>query len=131
MSREMNLVVKRGTTLKSGKIFSLNESIPADITYADLMAGIADGTYTKKSLTGKTYKGQVRDRAGATMRGELSFDTAGDVLTFSLPAATTLAWPTNIDTLFYDVLETTTATGVVLTKVYGKIKVEPTITIGA
>lgn len=125
----MDLHVVRGTTLKSGKIYSINESVPSGITLEELTAGIADGTYTKKSLTGKTYQGEVRERAGAALRGTLVFDTTGDVLTFKLSAVTTKTWPKEVTTMFYNVLEITTATGEVEQKIAGKIHIEQSVTI--
>lgn len=128
MKQEMNLSVKRGCTLKSGKLFSINESVPSNITYAQLMAGIAAGTYTLKSLAGKSYAGQVRERPNTAVLGELSFNTSGNYLTFTLPASVTASWPNNATTLFYDVLETDTATGHVREVAYGNIEVNAAIT---
>lgn len=128
MKQQMNLSVKRGCTLESGKIFSVNETVPSNITYAQLMAGIEEGTYTLKSLTGKTYEGQVRERPNTPVLGNLVFDTTDDFLTFSLSAAITGTWPNNATTLFYDVFETDTTTGKVREVVYGNIQVNAAIT---
>lgn len=128
MSTEMNLRVSRGETLISGKIFKINEPLPEGITYTELMAGIQAGTYTRESLVGRTYVGQIRARAGATLYGNLSFTVTDNVLAFSVAASVTANFPTDEDTLFYDVFETITATGVVNKRVHGKIFVEKSIT---
>lgn len=129
MIKQLNLSVTRGCTLASGKLIEVSEVVPANITYAQLLAGITAGTYTKKSLSGKTFKGQVRDRANAHLRGDLVFDTTNDELSFSLAAEFTAEWPNESNTYFYDVLETTTATGLVRKRVEGKITVSPSITL--
>lgn len=131
MSRELNLSVTVGCTLQSGKIFSIEESIPVGTTYDELMQGIDLGIYTKKSLVGKTYQGQVRDRANAHLRGELICTVANDELVLSLSAITTGTWDNEASTFFYDVFETDTNTGVVIKAIYGKIEVIPAITIEA
>jgi hypothetical protein len=128
MSNEMNLSVKRGCTLKSGKIFSVNETVPVNITYAQLMEGITEGTYTLVSLSGKTFSGQVRERPNTAVLANLVFNTTGDYLTFLVPAAVTETWSNKGTTLFYDVFETTTATGEVREVAYGKITVNSAIT---
>jgi hypothetical protein len=130
MSRELDLHVTRGTTLVSGKIFSVIESVPDDITYEELMGGITAGDYTLLPLTGKTYAGQVRDRAGASLRGSFTFSTTADMLVFSLAASVTATFPDDKQALFYNVLETTTATGVVKEIVRGKIFVRRSETEG-
>lgn len=128
MSTEMNLRVSRGETLISGKIFKINEVLPEGITYEELLAGIQAGTYTRESLVGRTYAGQVRARAGAAVRGNLSFTVVDNVLAFSLAASITKDFPDDEDVLFYDVMETITATGEVRKRVHGKIFVDKTIT---
>lgn len=125
----MNITVKHGCGLQSGKIFSVNESVPRHVTYAQLMEGIADGTYTVKSLAGKTYAGQVRDAPNGTLLGELQFEIENNMLSFSLPSSVTVGWPNEPNTYFYDVQETTTATGNVLSKIEGNITVRPSITV--
>lgn len=129
MSTEMNLVVTRGCTLKSGEIYSVNEPVPSNITYEQLMAGIADGTYTLKSLANKTYRGQVRDRANTAIKAELVFTTLGDKLVFTVPASVTETWINEAATFFYDVFETDTITEEVIQVVHGKITVNAAITI--
>jgi hypothetical protein len=128
MKQQMNLSVKRGCTLESGKIFSVNESVPSNITYAQLMAGIEEGTYTLKSLAGKIYEGQVRERPNTPVLANLVFDTTEDFLTFSIPAAVTGTWPNDATTVFYDVFETDTNTGKVREVVYGNIQINAAIT---
>ena len=128
MTQKLDLTVKRGCTLQSGKLISVNEPVPKNITYAQLLAGIADDTYTLKSLADKTYSGQVRDRANATLRGQLVFDTTDDMLSFSLPASVTETWENKADTFYYDVIETDTVTNQVVSRVEGKISVVPTVT---
>lgn len=130
MAKQIDITVTRGCTLKSGKIFSVVESLPVGITYTELLAGIDIGTYTKKSLVGKTYAGQIRDRANAKHRGDLVFDTTNDELEFTLDAADTELWENEAATFFYDVFETDTASGEVLPIIKGKILVEPAITLG-
>ncbi len=128
MAHEMNLIVTRGTTLKSGKVFSVEETLPSGITYEELMAGIVSEIYHVKPLTGKTYSGQVRDRANALMRGELVFDTTDNQLSFTVPAEVTKTWPNEDVTYFYDAHETVTLTGEVTRVMYGKIFVKASIT---
>lgn len=127
----MNLSVRIGTTLRSGKMLFVNEPLPTGITYTQILAGIAANTYTKKSLAGHTFKGQARERAGAKLGAELVITTANDELSFTIPAAVTKLWPNEITTLFYDIQDTTTSTGAVDCTVYGKIAVVPSITIEA
>jgi hypothetical protein len=128
MSREVDLTVERGCTLKSGSIFSVNEVVPKNITYAQLMAGITAGTYTKKSLANKTYAGQVRNRADGTLITNLVITVANNEMSYSIPASVTKTWPNKADTLFYDVHETDSTDGSVIPKVKGKISVMPSIT---
>jgi hypothetical protein len=129
MSRELNLTVTRGCTLKSPEIFSVNEAVPSNITYEQLMQGIEDGIYTLKSLEDKLHIGQVRERPNAEVKANLIFQTAGDILTFTIPADITVTWPNQGHTLFYDVFETDAVTGEVLRIIYGKILVIAALTI--
>lgn len=129
MSRSIDLTVKRGCTLRSGEIFSTNEVVPKNITYTQLLTGITLGTYTLKSLEDKTYAGQVRDRAGGTLRADLVFEVVDDKMSFSVPAEITATWPNDITAMFYDVFETDTVTGVVREAAKGKVILEPAITI--
>lgn len=128
MRQEMNLTVKRGCTLESGKIFSINETVPANITYAQLMEGIENDDYTLVSLAGKTFQGQVRERPNTSVVGNLVFTVTDDMLTFTVPATVTAEWPNTGVTFFYDVFETTIATGVVREVAFGKINVMAAIT---
>lgn len=129
MIRPIDITVKRGCTLQSGEIFSTNEVVPKNITYAQLLAGITAGTYTIKSLANKTFAGQVRDRAGGTLRADLVIEVVDDKMSFSVPADITVLWPTDVNAMFYDVFETDTVTGVVREAVKGKILIEPAITV--
>ena len=128
MAREMNISVKHGCTLQSGKIFSINESVPRNTTYAEIIAGIAAGTYTKKSLADKTYSGQIREQVGFPVLAELSFQVVDNELSFSVPASVIETWPNAAATFFYDVQETDTVTSIVSSKVEGRITVVPYIT---
>lgn len=128
MSRQLDITVTRGTTLKSGEIFSVEEPLPAGITYAALLEGIDAGDFTLKSLASMDYTGQIRDRANATWRAELVFSKTGDKLSFSVPANTTAQWPNESAVYKYDVIGTNNDTGVVSRVVWGNIIVEPSIT---
>jgi hypothetical protein len=128
MTRSIDITVKRGCTLQSGDIFSTNEVVPANITYAQLLAGIQLGTYTLKSLVNKTYRGQVRDRANGTLRANLVFTVANNKMSFSVPASITAAWPKDTTTMFYDVFETDTQTTRVREAAQGKVIIQPAIT---
>lgn len=128
MARVMDLRVKHGCTLQSGKIFAVNEVVPANITYEQLMAGIDDDIYTLVSLTGKTYRGQIRDRAGATLRADLVPLVENDILSFSVPASVVVTWPNESNTFFYDLFETDTVSGIVTLKAEGKVELIPSIT---
>lgn len=130
MTRQIDITVTRGCTLKSGKIFSVEETLPVGITYAELVLGITNGTYTKKSLAGKSYSGQIRERANAKHYGDLEFTVVDDELQFSLDASVTALWENEATTLFYDVFETDIASGEILPIIKGKILVEPAITLG-
>lgn len=129
MTKPIHITVKRGTTLVSGKYFSTNETVPANITYAELMAGIALGTYTLKPLANKSYKGQVRSIANGNVEADLVFSTEDDQMQFTIPALVTATWPNKAVTLFYDVHETDTDTGIVRTVAEGTIGVIPSITL--
>ena len=128
MTQKLDLTVKRGCTLQSGKLISVNESVPKNITYTQLLEGIENDTYSLKSLANKTYEGQVRDRANATLRGQLVFNKTDDMLSFSLPASVTETWENKADTFYYDVIETDTVTGEVVSRAEGKIFVIPSVT---
>lgn len=128
MTRAIDIYVKRGCTLQSGDMFAVNEIVPKNITYAQLLDGIVLGTYTLKSLENKTYVGQVRDRANGLFRADLVFEVIDDKMRFSVPADETATWPNESNTFFYDVLETDSITGVVREAAKGKIIVEPSIT---
>lgn len=128
MNRQTDLTVKRGCTLQSGKFFSVNEVVPKNITYAQLLAGIANSTYTKKSLENKTYKGQVRNLTNGVLAGDLVFEVVDDEMSFSLPASVTVTWPNVKGTFFYDVFETDTITNVVRLITEGKVNVIPAMT---
>lgn len=128
MSRQLNLLVTRGCTLKSGEIFSVNESVPSNITYEQLEQGITNGTYTLRPLSGKEYTGQIRERANTGVLADLVFTVAENRMTFSVPASVTKTWE-NVDaTFFYDVFETDISTGEVAVAVHGKIAVSAAIT---
>lgn len=129
MIKPITLKVIRGTSLTSGEYFSVNESVPNNITYAQLLAGIDLGTYTLKSLANKSYKGQVRDRANASLKAELIFTVANDRMKFSIPASVTKDWPNEAVTYFYDVFETDTVTGNIKAVAHGNIQVQPAITL--
>lgn len=128
MSREINFKLKRGCTLKSGEIFSVNEVIPVNITADQLQAGIENGTYTLRSLNNKIFKGQVRERANSAVIADIVFNTVNNKMTFTVPASVTKTWPNKNDTFFYDVFETDTSTGEVREVVYGKIVLVQAIT---
>jgi hypothetical protein len=128
MAKQLDLVVKRGTTLQSPKIFSVNEPVPANISYAELMAGIEAETYTLKSLDGYTHVGHVRERPNTAIKAELVFDTTDDKLSWSIPASVTATWDNELTVLFYDVFRTHVSTGVVTTVAEGKITVNSSIT---
>lgn len=129
MPKPIHIEVKRGTTLQSGEYFSVNEVVPDGITYAQLLAGIADDTYTLRSLVNKTFKGQIRDRANAALKADLVFTVVDDKMKFSVPASVTETWPNNTATFFYDAIETDTVTGLVKVVAEGTIGVIPTITL--
>lgn len=129
MPKPIHIEVKRGTTLQSGEYFSVNEVVPDGITYAQLLAGIANNTYTLRSLVNKTFKGQIRDRANASLKADLVFTVADNKMKFSVPASVTETWPNTAATFFYDALETDTVTGLVKVVAEGTIGVIPTITL--
>ena len=129
MPKPIHIDVKRGTTLQSGEYFSVNEVVPDGITYAQLLAGIADATYTLRSLADKEYKGQIRDRANAALKADLVFTVVDDKMKFSVPASVTETWPNTTATFFYDAIETDTVTGLVKVAAEGTIGVIPTITL--
>lgn len=128
MSREINFNLKRGCTLKSGEIFSINQTLPANITAEQLQTGIQNGIYTLKPLANKTYTGQVRERANSAVVAQLVFSVVNDKMTFSIPASITKVWPNKNDVYFYDVFETDAITGEVREVVNGKITLVQAIT---
>lgn len=128
MTQELNLHVIRGCTLVSPEIFSINEPVPANITYEQLEAGIADGTYTLKSLGDNTYLGLVRERPNTPLLAQLNITITDDRLVFSIPASVTSTWPNKQTTLFYDLFATDINTDVVTPVVHGKILVHAAIT---
>lgn len=129
MAKPVHIDVTRGTTLVSGKYFSTNEPVPSNISYTELQAGIALGTYTLKSLANKEYKGQVRDRANAAIQAELVFVVEDDQMQFMVPNLITATWSNKTNTFFYDVHETDTVTGIVRVAAEGTIGVIPSITL--
>lgn len=128
MAKQLNLSVTRGETLQSGKIFTVIEPLPLNITYKELMEGIEDGTYTLESLMDHTFTGEIRNRANATLRGTLVCTVEDDQLSFSLASTVTKTWPNEATTFKYDLFSTNTITGVVKKVVYGNIDVIPAIT---
>jgi len=129
MPKPIHIEVTRGTTLQSGEYFSVNEAVPDNITYAQLLAGITLGTYTLKSLVGKTFKGQVRDRANATLQADLVFSVTDNKMKFSVPFSITNTWPNKAVTFFYDVIETDTGASTSRIAAEGTIGVLPAITL--
>lgn len=129
MVRPIKLKVIRGTTLVSGEYFSVNETVPPDISYAELLAGIGNDTYTLKSLGFKSYKGQVRDRANSALKAELQFSVANDRMKFSILNTVTETWENKAATFFYDVFETDLQTEIVKLAAHGTIEVIPAMTL--
>lgn len=129
MPKPIHIEITRGTTLQSGEYFSVNEAVPENITYAQLLAGISLGTYTLKSLVGKTFKGQVRDMANAVLRADLVFSVTDNKMKFSIPYSVTSTWPNKPATFFYDVVETDISLNTSRICAQGSIGVLPSITL--
>lgn len=128
MNNQMNIEVHWGSTLQSGKMFTTNEPLPPGISYQELMDGIADGTYSLKSLAGKTFKGQIRERANAVLKAELVISTDANMLSFSVPASIIKTWPNEKLTYYYDLYETETSTGIVKLRAQGQVNIKPAMT---
>lgn len=125
MARELNLTVKRGCTLISPKFFSINEALPPNITYQEILQGIDEGTYTLKSLLNKEYIGQVREGANRTVLADLHFIIEDNMMHFKV---NTTQFPNTKADLFYDVFEKDLATQEVLEKVHGRLTINSAIT---
>lgn len=119
-----HITATRGDTIFSPTWFILVEDLPPNVTYQEIVTGIANGTYTPVDLTAYEIKGQVRATPQGTVVLDLPLVVTDDYkLSFTIPAEITAAFTNENQSYGYDIQFKTIADGTVKTWIAGKLTI--------